>query len=588
MGELELRAARVDAAERAFQRAGSLASQADAPALDIDVASGLAEVRRRRGDLRGAFALLERAMAVAERARGRSGGAVSIQERAFARRDALWSRAVSVLDEMQARTDDPEPSRRAYDVVQRAKARSLLDLLEETANGLRVRADPKYRERATRVIDEIARRSARRETSALAAARTEREIGRLEDELAILEGRMRETDPRWVELRFPRPVGASTLQRDLLGERELLLEFFLGEDASWAWAVTRTSFRMVRLAKRAEVERQARAALPLLADYNLCGSDPTYLVPPIRALSETLLRPVAAELAAATTVTIVPHGILWYVPFEALFAEEPRPGGAFRELPWLVKRVDVEYLPAVSVRARLRSAPAAQRSRPGPPELLVVGDPEPGDSGGLFLRSGYGGASPQRASFATEVEGLARTYRGPVRRREGRRATTSALVEASSRPDRLVHLTAHGVFNERRPRLSGIQLTPVPEAADDGFLTVDEVFALELPCDQVVLSACSTALGGEVTGEGLVGLVRAFLYAGARSVVASLWEVPSEATTRLMVDFYGAVGPAGDRVRALAEAKRAALRASASGPVDGAHPALWAGFVLIGEGRSDR
>jgi len=121
-------------------------------------------------------------------------------------------------------------------------------------------------------------------------------------------------------------------------------------------------------------------------------------------------------------------------------------------------------------------------------------------------------------------------------------------------------------------------------------MTTNEVFGLALDCDQVVLSACASALGEHVTGEGLVGLTRGFLFAGARSVVAALWDVSSLSTTAFMLDFYGqlAATPDGDRAHALAEAKRRLIRGQIGEPPPGvtfAHPYFWSAFVLTGDGR---
>ena len=148
-----------------------------------------------------------------------------------------------------------------------------------------------------------------------------------------------------------------------------------------------------------------------------------------------------------------------------------------------------------------------------------------------------------------------------------------------------MHLAVHGVFNESRPQLSGLVLSPDPEREHDGFLSVGEVFGLDLECDQVVLSACSSARGELLTGEGIEGLTRAFLYAGARSVVSTQWDVAGDPTARFMDLFYGGLGESAG-THALAEAKRAFLRGEAdlAGDLDPAHPYFWAAFVLTGDG----
>lgn len=150
------------------------------------------------------------------------------------------------------------------------------------------------------------------------------------------------------------------------------------------------------------------------------------------------------------------------------------------------------------------------------------------------------------------------------------------LVEAAER----LHFATHGLVDERQPELSGLLLTPTGKDEDDGLLQVYEIFNLSLRADLVVLSACETGLGQKVTGEGLVGLTRAFLYAGSPSVVVSLWRVGDDSAPDLMVGFYDSLDRLGDKAEALREAKLAMIREGGS-----SHPYSWAPFILVGDPR---
>jgi CHAT domain-containing protein len=143
---------------------------------------------------------------------------------------------------------------------------------------------------------------------------------------------------------------------------------------------------------------------------------------------------------------------------------------------------------------------------------------------------------------------------------------------------RRIHFATHGVISERQPQYSGLVLTLDEDPKEDGLLQVYEIFNLKLNADLVVLSACKTGLGKEVKGEGLIGLTRAFMYAGARSLVVSLWQVADPSTAELMVKFYERLDRAGDKADALRQAK---LELIQSGRY--AHPFYWAPFVLVGE-----
>jgi CHAT domain-containing protein len=141
-----------------------------------------------------------------------------------------------------------------------------------------------------------------------------------------------------------------------------------------------------------------------------------------------------------------------------------------------------------------------------------------------------------------------------------------------------IHFAAHGFLNQERPELSGLALTRTDAPGDDGLLQVFEIFNLDLSAQLVVLSACETG-GTVVAGEGLVGLARAFLYAGAPTVVVSLWRIRDDSAPKLMVQFYRALDQHGDAAAALREAKRALIAGGL------AQPYYWAPFILVGESR---
>ncbi len=150
---------------------------------------------------------------------------------------------------------------------------------------------------------------------------------------------------------------------------------------------------------------------------------------------------------------------------------------------------------------------------------------------------------------------------------------TNALVATASN----LHFASHGLLDERHPELSGLRLTHAPGSKEDGLLQVREIFNLELRADLVVLSACRSGLGKVVSGEGLIGMTRAFFYAGAGSVVVSLWQVDDDSTSDLMVSFYRYLQQVGDKSEALRRAKLELIDRSQY-----FHPYFWAPFILVG------
>jgi len=242
---------------------------------------------------------------------------------------------------------------------------------------------------------------------------------------------------------------------------------------------------------------------------------------------------------------IVPHGVLHYLPFAALWDGQRT----------VIDRWSVRYLPSASVIRYL----APPRSA-GQASLLAIGNP---DVGRADLALKYA----QR-----EAEELGRLY-ADATILTGKRANKAEVVRIAP-AFRYVHLATHGQFSSSAPLKSGVLLSgPSPE---EGRLTVGEMYSLRLNADLVTLSACETGLGQVNSGDDVVGLTQGLLYAGARSIVASLWAVDDEATLHLMVEFYRNLGRASPE-----DALRAAqLSTRQRYP----HPMFWAAFQLTGAG----
>ncbi len=590
-GDCELEQGNLDAALQSLTAASELARQIGYFDIIESALLGRAQVARQRGAGGEALEFLTEALEVIATTRRRSGGAPSIQSGYIGQANDSFAELVDLLYEMHQQDPGAGFDRRAFDTAQLAKARSFLDLLAETAVDLRCRADETYQRREADILTRIAALDRRRHTApADSIPILETEISSLENELELLEAELRQADPRYAELRYPRPCDLEQTQQEVLADGEALLEFFLARNASFVWVISRSDFRFVRLPGRKQIEEQVRAFLPLLGDYNVLGPDPTYYVAAASELYRSVLEPVAGQLAGAQRLILAPDGILHYLPFEALLLGEVDLSERrdFSSLPFLVLGKDVSYVPSVSALARLR---ATQTGSPAPAaDLLLVGDPVLAGPQATSIFAEVAGAVGQAPlPFAAgEMEGIhGQIGGGGVSRLQQESATVARLREAAaSGPYRFVHFATHGLFNEKRPQYSGLVLSPDPAAGDDGFLTVTEIFGLDLDCEQVVLSACSSALGHQVTGEGLVGLTRGFMYAGARSVVAALWDVAGETTARFMQDFYGTLAGGAGRARALAEAKRRLIRAGSEIPgadVALAHPYFWAPFVLNGD-----
>jgi CHAT domain-containing protein len=299
-----------------------------------------------------------------------------------------------------------------------------------------------------------------------------------------------------------------------------------------------------------------------------------------------VLSPARLELKKASTVIIVPDGLLHLLPYEVLFEKTSAPlpktaddrGEFFAKLPFALGTRRVFYGPSSSVLALMASQKgAAPKGR----QLLAVGDP-------VFVPPGSGQDSTALIPLPgtrAEVEKIAEKFRPEER---DVLLGTAAREKTLTEPDflqkfRIIHLATHGLVDERHPERSSLALSYPQDPQEDGYLQASEIYHLHMNADLVVLSACETGLGRMVRGEGVLGLPRAFFYAGARSVLVSLWSVSDRSTAQLMTSFYGSlVGKGEDTSRALSTAKETLRKKGTT-----SHPFYWAPFILIGPPESE-
>lgn len=472
----------------------------------------------------------------------------------------------------------------AFEVNERSRARSLLDLLAESPIDVREGVDPTLleRERALRRSLNAAadRQMALSRTKATAAqiGKAAADIAALTEERRSLDAEIRARSPHYAALTQPRPLTLERLQRELLDGETALVQYALGAERSYAWVVTRESVAGFALAPRAEIEASARRFVELASAADAKSEDAA------RALSRLALGPLASRLRSKR-LAIVADGALEYVPFAAL----PRPGAGSRRL---VADSEIVGLPSASTAAVLRTEtvgrPRAER------EVAVLADPvfRPDDARVTTQPAAAEPASPARALdlHLARLSGSRREAQfilasvPPARRLQA--LDFDASLPTATAPDlaryRIVHFATHAFVDTEHPELSSIVLSLVDARGRprEGILRLHEIYNLRWRADLVVLSACQTALGKPIRGEGMVGLTRGFMYAGVPRVVASLWKVDDQATAQFMKFFYDALlRPGGMRPSA---ALRAAQLKMLAEPRWSA-PCYWAAFVLRGE-----
>jgi CHAT domain-containing protein len=293
-----------------------------------------------------------------------------------------------------------------------------------------------------------------------------------------------------------------------------------------------------------------------LDEVDLAGlRDPSSTLELLAELYHWTLAPVASHLPRDpdALVYLIPHDALFLVPFAALVDERGRHAAQSHTLASAPSIGVLRY-----TAEKKRRVVSAKR-----PHLLAIADPRPPAGAGL-------GALPGARS---EVRRIGRGF--PASRRTLLLAdqASEANVKRLGPGQTILHFAVHGVVHDGRPLDSALILSA--GGGEDGWLKASEAFGLDLRADLVVLSGCSTGLG-KVTGDGILGLARAFLYAGTPTVVVSQWDVSDVATAFLMDHFYAELRAGQSKARALRHAQLATLRRYR-------HPALWAAFSLAGE-----
>jgi CHAT domain-containing protein len=456
----------------------------------------------------------------------------------------------------------------AFHVAERERARVFLDTLGGVREQLAAAVPAAFRDAEDATLRRISSsQSALRNAGLSDDRRRDLRAAVDADEAALTAMRLRlaADRPALAHARYPKVPHAAELQSTLLAPDEALLSLFLGATRSVAWLVTREHLTTIVLPAREEIEPRIRAALQQLRD-PVSRDDRA-----LDALSRALALDCLSDLADGTHLVIVPHGMLYDVPFEALRGGDGRT---------LLERFAVSYAPSAASLAFFRSLPPLV---PGSTTLLALGNPNVHAGPAARTRQ----ADLERVDLLTplpytadEMNGIADLFRPRARILSADAATEHSLRESTLDQVRIVHFATHGLIDETHPERSGLVLTASPPD-EDGLLQMREIYSLGLQASLVTLSACETALGRHVTGEGIIGLTRAFFYAGARSVVASLWDVEDRSTSRLMQEFYRNIRNGEPIDVALQHAKLAFLK----GGGETSRPFYWATFVAIGQAR---
>ena len=578
--------------------------------------NNIAYLERDRGNLNIALTQIEAAITIIEDLRTKI-GSQELRASYFAENQDAYQFYIDLL--MQLHKTNPN---KGYDALalhasERARARSLLELLTEANANIRQGVNPKLLDEERTLQQQLSAAEYNRE-QLLKGQYTNKQLDEIKQQIETiltrlqqLEGEIRVNSPRYAALKYPQPLNLQQIQQQVLDDNTLLLEYSLGEERSYLWAVTKTSITSYELPPRADIETAAQEF------YKQLKSE-TGSIQEGMKLSQMLLAPVVNQLGNKRLL-IVGDGALQSIPFAALPIPEgtspPTPllqgegsltppslagkgVGGLGLTPLLVNH-EIVSLPSASTIGVLRNE--LKDRKPAPKTLVAIADPVFSPNDDRFKTS-----QPQPTNAATipaEVKRSALDLAVNLDRLQYTRTEAQAILAlvpenqrfsafdfsanrtTATLPDlsqyRFIHLATHGLLNTVHPELSGVVLSLFDEngADTDGFLRLNDIFNLNLPAELVVLSACETGLGKDVKGEGLVGLTRGFMYAGAKRVAVSLWSVNDTATASLMTKFYQQMLEKGLNPVAALRAAQLEMWKSEQWKA----PYYWAAFVVQGE-----
>ena len=620
-GEAHLMLGEKVAALEDFKLALRHANSIAAPQAKINALHGLARVERELKDLNAALVHSTEALELIESQRTKVPGH-QLRTSYFSTQLGHYELFIDLMMHQYRTTRSESYLIGALEASESARARDLLLLLTGARVDLRKGIDPGLLKQQDEIQQKLnAKAEAHAQMRQLTGKQIEEEARTIEKEITILldeydavKTKIKAVIPAYAKLTEPKPLALSEIQR-LLDDDTLLLQYFLGDEKSYLWLVSRTSVTGIdSLPKRSDVEKSATAFYEAVANRTSTLNDtPTRggrrkrqaVSVPVdpAALSQILLGPVADKIGNKRLL-IVGDGVLHYLPFGALpspVSSSSRPSGAVQSarVPYLIEEHEIVYLPSASVLSIVRSE--ADR-KPEPLSVAVIAnpvftsddgrlqkaketatakkDPTPNLIAGRTVRSGLLVPLPATEREANEIKNAVAS-RGRTNIWKDFDASRARVFELQKEKHHIIHFATHGDLNTEYPELSSIVLSffDAEGRQQEGFLRLHDIYNLKLPADLIVLSACSTGLGQVIKGEGLIGLTRGFMHAGSPRVVASLWRIEDDGTSELMKRFYQQLVKEGMApASALRQAQIEMVRHKRLNS-----PYYWAGFVLQGE-----
>ncbi len=573
----------------------------------------MAMIERDRGNLKQAKTHIDTAINIIENTRSKV-SSNDWRTSYFATVQDYYKFYIDLLMQLHKKDPSKRYNAQALDISERSRARGLIELLTEAHADIRKGVDPKLLEEERSLLFRLERRQKQlNKANERQAAALKTDIENLLSQYQELQVKIRTTSPKYANLKYPNPLTLPQIQQQL-DKDTLLLQYSLGEKRSYLWAVTPNSMQSYELPGRKEIEQKVDELRKLLRDPGMIEASPEQTAKAAEQLSQLILAPVAKDLGQKRLL-IVADGALQYIPFTVLTV--PKSSVSAENYQPLLLNHEIVSLPSATTIDILRQELKGRQK--APKTIAILADPvfstkDERVTGVVKNPSLNKNNQPTTKTSQTAIEldksALTRATRDinlpNIDRRKETRTQAEEIIKLVPQSERLhafdfdanytwatnpqlnqyryLLFATHGILNDINPELSGIVLSQVDKNGKQqqkGFLQLPDLFNLDYPAELLVLSACETGLGKEVKGEGLVGLTRGLMYAGAARVVVSLWSVNEEATSKLMSEFHKEILQQGKTPAAAMRAAQLKMWQQEQWR----NPSSWAGFILQGEWR---
>ena len=566
----------------------------------------IASIKYSQGHLIESLPIIEESLAIVEDIRTKF-DSPELRTSYFASVQDRYKFYIKLLMELHQQQPKQGFDAKAFHASERSRARTLLELLTEAGVNIRQGVDSQLVRREQDLQKQLHVIEKRRiellsgEYTPEQKAKIEKTRDKLIDLYEQLRTRIRTTSPNYATLTQPQPFTVRQVQQQVLDDETLLLQYSLGKTHSYLWAITKDSIHSYQLPPQAKI-KAAAIELMIAMTNRLERNDIIKIDNATDNLTEIILQPVADKLNKKRLL-IVADDLLQYIPFAAL--SQPGTTTESNSYQPLIVNHEIVNLPSATTIATIRSETKSRKL--APKKVAIIADPvfSPSDArvtGETITASTTESRSRAFPPEAQQIDRAARDAGIKWDRLPGTRTEAEAILAIVPENERIysfdfeanrniatseelsryqiVHFATHGFANSKQPELSGIVMSLVDRNGNwqNGFLRLNDIFNLNLPAELVVLSACKTAWGKDIKGEGLVGLTRGFMYAGSKRVVGSLWHVDDVATAELMSQFYQGMLEQGlSPVEALRDSQLQMWQQNQISPY------YWAAFTLQGE-----